>query len=223
MKKIFNFLLDRKYEFLLFGLLQHTFIGIFLTDLDQYRKVIWPINMVILILCCLLVFLKKGKRKNVPLILLTLSVCVLPVIAAFTGFSPWFMEFLSILYVLFFAYVFYDLLGFLIRPSYINTDIISASICGYLLLVEIMTFLMQTCYYNNPTSFKGIDNTITSGIYIDFVYYSTITLTSIGYGDILPASPQMKLLSAFFGIVGQFYSVVLVGILISKFTSRTEK
>jgi hypothetical protein len=55
------------------------------------------------------------------------------------------------------------------------------------------------------------------------LYYSTITLTSIGYGDITPNVHYTKLIVSLVGIVGQFYSVVLVGILISKFVSKSDE
>jgi hypothetical protein len=62
-----------------------------------------------------------------------------------------------------------------------------------------------------------------SAVYMDLVYFCSITMTSIGFGDILPNNHVTKLITSLFGIIGQFYSVVLVGILISKFTaSRTE-
>jgi hypothetical protein len=111
---------------------------------------------------------------------------------------------------------------FLIKPSYINIDIISASACGYFLLIEIATFLMQLLFYNDPHSFKGISTASNSETFIDFVYFSSITLTSIGFGDILPNAHYTKLLTSFFGIAGQFYTVVLVGILLSKFSSKTD-
>jgi hypothetical protein len=56
---------------------------------------------------------------------------------------------------------------------------------------------------------------------MDMVYFSSITLTTIGYGDILPDTHTTKLLASLFGIIGQFYSVVLIGILISKFSSQS--
>ena len=60
-----------------------------------------------------------------------------------------------------------------------------------------------------------------SAVYMDLVYFNSITLTSIGYGDLTPGTHYTKLITAFIGIVGQFYSVVLVGILISKFSSKS--
>ena len=109
--------------------------------------------------------------------------------------------------------IFWEVLKFLIKPSYINTDIISASACGYLLLIEICTFLMQFFVYKNPQSFKGLDLSSPANTYIDLVYFSSVTLTSIGFGDITPNAHHTKLIASLFGIAGQFYSVVLVGIL----------
>lgn len=67
------------------------------------------------------------------------------------------MQLLSIAYTLFFGFVFYEVIVFLIKPSYINKDIITTSACGYLLLIEISTFLMQSFYYFNTNSYKGLD------------------------------------------------------------------
>jgi hypothetical protein len=100
--------------------------------------------------------------------------------------------------------------------------VISASACGYFLLIEISVFLMQAFFYQNTNSFKGVDASGTAVTYIDLVYFCSITITSIGFGDITPNTYQTKIITSLFGIAGQFYSVVLVGILISKFSSKTQ-
>lgn len=61
---ILNYIHKRKYELLLFALMQHLFIGIFLSDLPFYTKVIWPINMVILGIASVGVFIEKGHWKK---------------------------------------------------------------------------------------------------------------------------------------------------------------
>lgn len=223
MQKIIRYLHLRKYELLLFALIQHLFIGIFLNDLPLYTKVIWPINMLILGIASVAVFVKQGRWKNLIQKILFLLVVALPIGLTFSGDSTTYFLFLNICYVAFFFFILWEVLRYLIKPSYINTDIISASACGYLLLIEISTFLLQYFVYQNPQSFKGIDLTAPAKTYIDLVYFSSITLTSIGFGDITPNTHVTKLITSFFGIAGQFYSVVLVGILISKFTSNHTK
>ena len=220
---IISFLQQRKYELLLFALIQHLFIGIFLQDLTFYTKVIWPINMVILGVASIGVFVEKGKWKNILRDILLFLVVAFPVGLPFFNGAPWFMLGLNLAYVFFFTYIFWEIVSFLIKPSYINADIISASACGYFLLIEISVFLMQFFVYQNPNSFKGIDLSQPALTYIDLVYFCSITITSIGFGDITPNSYTTKLVTSIFGIGGQFYSVVLVGILISKFTSANNK
>jgi hypothetical protein len=223
MQKIIHYLHLRKYELLLFALIQHLFIGIFLNDLPLYTKVIWPINMLILGIASVAVFVKQGRWKNLIQKILFLLVVALPIGLTFSGDSTTYFLFLNICYVAFFFFILWEVLRYLIKPSYINTDIISASACGYFLLIEISTFLLQYFVYQNPQSFKGIDLIAPAKTYIDLVYFSSITLTSIGFGDITPNTHVTKLITSFFGIAGQFYSVVLVGILISKFTSNHTK
>lgn len=218
-KKILH---KRKYEILLAALILHLFIGIFLSDLAFYTRVIWPVNMLILGVASVGVFIEKGRWKNYIRNFLFVLVLLLPVSLPFAGEMQWFMEALSFTYVVFFSFIFWEVMKFLIRPGYINTDIISASVCGYLLLIEISVFLLQALFYQNPVSFKGIDVSGPAAVYIDLVYFCSITLTSIGFGDITPNVHYTKLLTSLFGIAGQFYIVVLVAIIISKFSSKTE-
>jgi hypothetical protein len=216
-----KFLHKWKYELLLFALLQHLFIGLALLDLMFYTKVIWPINMLILGIASVGIFIEKGKWKNIIRNILFIIVLALPIGLPFFNGSEDYFLFLDIAYVVFFVFIFYEVVKYLIKPSYINADIILASACGYLLLIEIFVFLLQFFQYHNQNSFKGIDLTNTANTYMDLVYFCSITITSIGFGDIIPNTYHTKLITSLFGIIGQFYTVVLVGILISKFTSKS--
>lgn len=217
------FLYKRKYEILLFALLQHLYIAIFLVDLDWYTYVIWPINMLVLGMASVGIFNEKGKwKQNIRNILFTV-VIILPLNLPFLNGIPYFMDILSIAYFLFFAFIFLEVMRFLLRPSYINLDIILAAACGYFLLIEMCVFLLQLMYYQDPTSISNINSSNPSSIYIDLVYLSSIIHSTIGFGDITPTAHHTKLAVSLFGVIGQFYSVVLVGILISKFTAASKK
>jgi len=219
--KILRLLHRRKYEVLLFALIQHLFMGIFLPHLSYYSEVLWAINLIILGVSSIGVFIEKGKFKNVIRnVLFVVVFCLtltIPFIQRFTAFYP----VLGMGYVMFFSFIFFEVMKFLIRPSYINVDIIVAAACGYFLLIEISVFLMMSIYYINPASFIGISTASVPATYMDFIYFCSITFTSIGFGDILPGTHTTKLLTSFLGISGQFYTVMLVGILISKFSSNT--
>ena len=106
MQNILNYIHKRKYELLLFALIQHLFIGIFLNDLPFYTKIIWPINMVILGIASVGVFIEKGRWKNIIQNILFLLVLVLPIGLTFWGNNPNYFIFLNFGYVVFFLFIF---------------------------------------------------------------------------------------------------------------------
>jgi hypothetical protein len=211
----------KKYELLLCGLLQHLFIAAFLPDLDFYARVVWPLNMVILGGFSVEIFAGRSRLHRLVKNLMLGLVVVFPTLAVLRKPTPVFMLTLSICYVAFFLFIFVEVLRYLLRPSYINVDIVSASICGYLLLLEMGIFSVQAQVYAVPSAFRGLSTESFTATYLDIVYFCSITITSIGFGDITPHHHMAKLATAILGIVGQFYSVVLVGILIAKYTSAS--
>lgn len=216
-----DFLQKRKYELLLIALIMHLYVGVVVWDMPFYTEILWPVNMFFLGLASVGVFLDKGKWKNVIKNILAFIVIAFPVLLPFFKQEPQFMFLLNVSYVIFFLFIFIEVFRFLIRPGYINLDIISASACGMFLLIETFVFLFQIWVYADHNCFNGIDYTSPASTYTDLVYYCSITLTTIGYGDITPNAHYTKLAASLIGVAGQFYSVVLVGILISKFSSKS--
>jgi hypothetical protein len=214
------FLSERKYELLFIGLLQHLFVGIFVQDFDFYVKVLWPVNMVVLALFSGGLFLGARDWVNRLKIPLFVAVILFPVGLSLFGHIPEYFKALSITYIVFFIVLFIQVFRYMIRPSYINIDLITSAICGFLLLIEIFVFVAYLFINLDSGSFTNVDLSDPPSIFTDLVYYGSITLTTIGYGDITPVTHQAKLTSAVFGIAGQLYQVLLVGILISKFTGR---
>lgn len=78
MQKIISYIQRKKYELLLLALIQHLFIGVFLSDLPFYTKVIWPINMLIIGTASMGVFIEKGHWKKLIQKILFLLVLALP-------------------------------------------------------------------------------------------------------------------------------------------------
>jgi len=54
----------------------------------------------------------------------------------------------------------------------------------------------------------------------ELLYFSLITLSTIGYGDIVPLSGEARILAALEGVTGVLYIAITVALLVSKF--RTE-
>jgi hypothetical protein len=56
---------------------------------------------------------------------------------------------------------------------------------------------------------------------LDFVrlnYFAFVSLTTVGYGDILPVTPVAQISSVSFSVIGPFYLAVVMGVMISRYT-----
>jgi ACR3 family arsenite efflux pump ArsB len=92
---------------------------------------------------------------------------------------------------------------------------------GYLLLIEIATQLFIIFFLIEGKSvLSNINLNNATNTYIDIVYYCTVTATSIGFGDILPLNHSAKMTTSLLGLSGQFYLVIIMSVMISKFNSK---
>ncbi|MDX2134219.1 MAG: potassium channel family protein [Saprospiraceae bacterium] len=223
MRAVQQFLYHHKYEVLLVALLQHLFIGMFFFHLPTYSNALMTFNMSVVGVASLGVFAGRSRYTKGLRNLLFVLILLITISDGIWRSHPPFMIAFSGVYGLFFALIFREVMRFLFRPGYINQDVLLASLCGYFLLIEVSAFVLMMLYLHNPTSFKGVDNGSPGSVFFDLVYFACITLATIGYGDITPNLHYTKLLAAFLGIVGQFYIVVLMGIMISKFSSGNRK
>ena len=100
---------------------------------------------------------------------------------------------------------------------------IVGAICVYLMLGVIWALMYSLLETLVPGSFAGLtENTTDGGWDPDWVYFSFVTLTTLGYGDILPLSFSARSLAYFEAIVGQFYLAVLVAGLVGAYLSERQ-
>ncbi len=97
----------------------------------------------------------------------------------------------------------------------VNLHNLAGAVCVYLLLGIIWSFAYYFINIVMPGSFKGNLAIDTHMQLHDFVYYSFVTLTTLGYGDIVPLSATARSLVYMEAIFGQFYIAVLVAGLVS--------
>lgn len=94
------------------------------------------------------------------------------------------------------------------------------AICVYLLLGISISILNMLVYHFIPGSFNGLTGSATEATGIDLIYYSFVTMTTLGYGDITPAGPLARFLAYLAAITGQFYIALLVGTLVGMYLSQ---
>ena len=119
----------------------------------------------------------------------------------------------------FFAYVAVTILVSLFEETEVSTDLIMASICVYLLIAFFWSSAFSVLEYFQPGSFQIADRT--GKAFYDFTYFSFVTLTTLGYGDIVPLTPQAKTLSSVEAVMGQIYIATLVARLVAIHTAHS--
>lgn len=109
------------------------------------------------------------------------------------------------------------ILSYVLRRGRVTSDRIFAAICVYMLMGYGWSFVYSIVVELEPDAFAA---TTEIGFH-DFVarllqlrYFSFMTLTTVGYGDIVPHSALARTLTVLEAVMGQFYLVVLVGRLV---------
>ncbi len=101
----------------------------------------------------------------------------------------------------------------LFTGSITSNDIVGA-ICIYMLLGLIWAILYLLLALTTPGAFNGLPQAPWLDNFAAAVYFSFVTITTLGYGDISPALPVARFLVMMEAIVGVFYMAILVASLI---------
>ena len=107
--------------------------------------------------------------------------------------------------------------------SDINNNRIVGAICVYLLLGVIWAMTYTVIDMVLPGSFAGFSPMANLGWDSEWLYFSFVTMTTLGYGDILPVSAIARGFAYMQAIVGHFYIAVLVAGIVGAYVSNRNK
>lgn len=135
--------------------------------------------------------------------------------------------FVSVCWIGFLAFMVFIILRSVLTTRRVTYDTISGAICGYLLFGVMYAFAFVIISYFYPGSFgASLGLSLARGHmhikhqFEHYIYFSFVTLASLGYGDVVPLSPPARAFAAIEGIAGQFYIAVLLARLVSLHSSR---
>jgi len=126
--------------------------------------------------------------------------------------SPCFQVMGKVSGALFFAYMAITLMSYLFRSKDITSDTIIGAICAYFLIGLMWAYIFATLEIFQPGTFH-----ISQGGSLgtqSFMYYSFVTLTTLGYGDIITLTSQARSLSLLEAVFGQIYLAVVIARLV---------
>jgi len=101
----------------------------------------------------------------------------------------------------------------LLKIKEVNLQFILGPLLGFLYLGIIGGILFEAVHLLDSNSFHLVDGY--SGY--SFYYFSFISITTVGYGDITPLTSPAQSLTLVMNIIGQFYLAIVIGVFVGKY------
>ena len=151
-------------------------------------------------------------KKSMYIILFFLAVVM--IVAKIFHFS--YIPYINLgLLLFFFTGSFWSAYKQILFEGKVDSNKMIGSLSLYLLLGLVWTILYLILIQIDPTAFSGIDAVNWKQNFSQVAYYSFVTLTTLGYGDILPVNKVAQFFVYMEAIIGVFYMAIIVSSLIS--------
>jgi hypothetical protein len=212
--KLFTRLLSH-YSFhnLLVWLLVYLVAGPFITG--KHTQIILSVSISLVLFFAVYAINNRSKLfKYVQVLMgMTLVIYWLSIfkIVAFSNIAS------KMIIIVYMALLIYAFSKYVFMARKVTTRLISAALCLYLLMGALWGFIYDLLDTLAPGSYKG--DLLATAVDIPtrlqhFEYFSFVTLTTLGYGDILPQTEGAAALCQTEAIIGQFFMAVLVARLV---------
>lgn len=188
-----------------------------------FDSVLEPILFLVNLLSGVLLICRKPKLMWFCLSMLVLS-SVLFAISTVLGKESVALGFTRMTgYFLFYLVVTFEIVQQVWNAKEVNKNVIFGLMSGYVSLGLIGFFICLSIELSAPGSFQGSllgASRPAELLAEELMYFSFITLMTIGYGDILPMTVLAQKATMFIGMVGQFYLVIITAVVVEKYISH---
>jgi len=215
-KDMINVILNARFSYLFFTVVLLFLLRPFLEGMMAV-KIVTDIFLWFIVISC--VWAVHEKRKHQWLVIVMAATVILAGVLDLllqNAMASWSSNITS---VLFLGYAVVAILFYLARQEEVTADMIMAAASEYVLIGVLwasLYMLIETVY---PGSFNFAGAKDRSG----FIYFSFVTLTTTGYGDLLPVSVQARSLVILETITGQLFIAITVARLVSLYTVSGNK
>jgi len=131
--------------------------------------------------------------------------------------------------ILYFGLICFFLARFIFTTRRVTQEVIFAAMCFYMILAVLWAAIYTNLelFYGNAFVFQGqfaaeagIDF---ENVFRTMIYYSFVTLSTLGYGDVIPDHRVAQNWAAMEAMIGQFYIAIVMARLVSIYTVEKEE
>jgi len=112
------------------------------------------------------------------------------------------------------------ILKYVLTQRHVNSNVIFAAVSVYLLIGIVFGTVFSWVAYADPGAFDPPQQVETGDS--SLFYYSFVTLTTLGFGDISPVTEGARALTVIEALLGQVYLVVLIARLVAMHIARRQ-
>ncbi|MGB5387925.1 potassium channel family protein [Eudoraea sp.] len=184
-----------------------------------------PLFFIINILAGILLISKKNRIKNLFVVVLFVAI-VLYVLSSILAIDEILLTYTNFAILFsFYSIVTYEIITQVWRSKRVNRGVILGLMSGYICLGLVGFFICMAVEIIEPDSFSGLisQELNSEGNRDDLIYFSFITLLTIGYGDILPLTQLARNASVIIGLLGQFYLVIVTAVVVEKYIRHSDR
>jgi len=102
----------------------------------------------------------------------------------------------------------------------VNVDFIFGAISAYFILGVLAAFLSVLIEMFFPGSFSFASQ---SPDFQDHIYFNFVTLTTLGYGDISPLTPQGQMHAVVVALIGQLYLTITIALIVGRYLAHVDR
>lgn len=207
------------YGWLLVAMICTFFLGPLLAEFEYGVRIGDAVGLLVVIAAIVAV---TDERKHVYSLAIIAFAAVIPQALDPHVESNWTGIIANLAAMGFLGYIFIVIQKDIFKTSKVTIDTLVGSVCGYLLLASIFAAIYSTLLQINGDAFLvdpalnvSPENLHFQGTEFGVItYYSVVTLTTVGYGDVIPATTVARGLVSTEAILGQVYLTMIVARLV---------
>lgn len=210
-------LYDKRY----FYLLAATFIQVFFSSFFPDREAYWLTGLTYSIFMLAIInFISHSKRTVFIVLFFALISIIFAWIPAETATGQKIFVAMKVLVILFLTLIISQIIFQIVKSRNVSLNMILGVITIYILFGLLAGESNQIIYFFDHNAFTGNVNLDNNA---DIKYYSYVTITTLGYGDIVPVSQVARASAVFFSLTAQIYLAVVIALIVGKYVSHSDK